>query len=123
MKTWGHLFKSYQEFQDGGSMVLDPMRDPLEYIFDFMLHQQESSPIHPFLIPSGKRQHAQSASFEESLINVIIFLMLQVGFSGKTGDNAECGKAGEPSFMTPRMEREQKQLPESLEEDCRGKAP
>lgn len=45
-----------------------------------------------------------------------------MGFSGKTGDNAECGKAGEPSFMTPRMGREQKQLPESLEEDCRGKA-
>lgn len=38
MKTWGHLFKSYQEFQDGGSMVLDPMRDPLEYLFDDMLH-------------------------------------------------------------------------------------
>ena len=46
-----------------------------------------------------------------TLIKVIVFLMQWVGLSGKSGDNAAPELSGGPSFTTPGMGWEQKQLP------------
>ena len=60
MKTQGHLFKSYQEFQDGGSRGSDPAQGPSERTNDDSVTVAGIMPCSSFFISSGQRQHAQT---------------------------------------------------------------
>lgn len=85
------MFKSYRDFQDG-SKVLDEVRaGPLLSADLVTCVGAGTTPCSSCLIPSGKRQRAQTESSEGSLTGVIAFLMLWAGFSGKTREDAAPG--------------------------------
>lgn len=68
-------------------------------------------------VPGGKRQHVRTESSEESLPNVVMFVMLWAELSGKTGHKAAPRTAEETSFSTSGLGAET----ENSEESCVGK--